>query len=146
MATTSEHGIEDSIGFNLNRVAQLYRRELMRALGEYDLTPEQWQILAALAENGDRLTQAEIAALTFKDKHSMSRMLDRMEQAQWIVRSRHPDDARAAAVTLGQRGSEVPKIRRLLRSHFTRINAALAESQQKQLLALLKVLRASLGD
>jgi DNA-binding MarR family transcriptional regulator len=146
MATLAEHSFDDSIGFNLNRVAQLYRRELTRALVEYDLTPEQWQVLAALAESGNHLSQAEIAALTFKDKHSMSRMLDRMEQARWIVRGPHPDDARAAAVTLGQRGDEVPKIRRLLRSHFMRINAALGDSQQKQLLTLLKILRTGLGD
>jgi DNA-binding MarR family transcriptional regulator len=146
MATSAEHSLDDSLGFNLNRVAQLYRRELTRALVEYELTPEQWQILAALAESGNPLSQAEIAALTFKDKHSTSRMLDRMEQARWIVRAPHPEDARAAAVTLGPRGDEVPKIRRLLRSHFMRINAALGEAQQKQLLALLRVLRTSLGD
>jgi DNA-binding MarR family transcriptional regulator len=141
-----ERSLEDSIGFSLNRVAQLYRRELTRALVDYDLTPEQWQILATLEERRDHLTQAEIAALTFKDKHSMSRMLDRMELAQWIVRARHPGDARAAAVSLGKRGSELPKIRRILRAHFKRINAALSEAQQEQLLTLLKVLRTSFDD
>ncbi len=44
--------LEESLGFNLDRVAQLYRRELIRVLAIYDLTPEQWQILAALSKGG----------------------------------------------------------------------------------------------
>lgn len=146
MSTARHKGLDESLGFNLNRVAQLYRRELIRALAPYELTPEQWQILAALSSRAERLTQGEIAALTSKDKHSTSRMLERMEQAGWIVRAPHPVDGRAAAVALGPREHELAAIRATLSGHFERIDAVLTEAQQEQLLALLRILRSHLGD
>jgi DNA-binding MarR family transcriptional regulator len=138
--------LEESLGFNLYRVAQLYRRELIRALADYDLTPEQWQILVALSESCDSLTQGEIAALTFKDKHSVSRMLDRMEQAGWIKRGAHPEDARASSVVLSKRRGELGEVRAVLNAHFGRIDSLLADAQQRQLLDLLKALRNRLED
>ncbi len=138
--------LDESLGFNLDRVAQLYRRELIRALAAYDLTPEQWQILAALSEHGDGLTQGELAALTFKDKHSVSRMLDRMEQAGWVTRRPHPQDARASKVALSKRSSEMAEVRGVLRSHFARIHSLLSDAQQRQLLGLLKALRDRLEE
>lgn len=136
--------LEDSLGFNLDRVALLFRRELVRALAELNLTPEQWQVLAALSAHPGGLTQGDIAALTFKDKHSVSRMLGRMERAGWIARHGHPTDARASSVVLSSRGSEIPRVRTALRRHFARINALLSETQRRELLSLLRVLRRGL--
>jgi DNA-binding MarR family transcriptional regulator len=138
--------LESSLGFNLDRVALLFRRELVRALADFDLTPGHWQILAALSAHPDRLTQGDIATLTFKDKHSVSRMLGRMERAGWITRLVDPLDARASAVGLSRRRNELPRIRSALRSHFGRINGLLSEPQRRELLSLLKVLRSGLEE
>jgi DNA-binding MarR family transcriptional regulator len=138
--------LDESLGFNLDRVAQLYRRELIRALAGFGLTPEQWQILSALSTHPDGLTQVEIATLTFKDKPSVSRMLGRMEHSGWICRHPHPRDARASSAVLARRGSELGAVKAALCAHFARINGLLAKRQQQQLLQLLKALRAGLED
>ena len=138
--------LDQSLGFNLHRVAQLYRRELIRALADFGLTPEQWQILAALSERREGLTQGEIATLTFKDKHSVSRMLDRMESAGWIARLPHAQDARAFTVRLTRRRTELRAMRAALRAHFARIDRVINDEQRRQMIELLAVLRAGLED
>ncbi len=136
--------LDESLGFNLDRVAQLFRRELIRALADYGLTPEQWQILGALAAHPLGVTQADLAGLTFKDKHSTSRMLGRLERAGWIARKPCPEDARATRVVLGRRRSELGAVKLALHGHFARINGLLSVPQQRELLALLRTLRHAL--
>jgi MarR family transcriptional regulator, lower aerobic nicotinate degradation pathway regulator len=133
--------LDGSLGFNLDRVAKLYRRELIRALADYGLSPEQWQVISALSARKNGLSQAEIAALTSTDKHSMSRMLGRMQRAGWVHRTGDPEDARAFRVTLARPPADVDSLRVALRKHFSRINSALTESKQRRLLGLLKTLR-----
>jgi MarR family transcriptional regulator, lower aerobic nicotinate degradation pathway regulator len=135
--------LESSLGFNLYRVAQLFRRELMRALASDGLTPEQWQILVALEEHCDGRTQSELAALTLKDRHALSRTLERMERDGWIRRRPHPVDARASAVELANR-RRLPGMRRGLLEHFEDVHALLSRSEQRVLLRLLRKLRAGL--
>lgn len=143
---TTNRSLDDSVGFNLFRAAQLYRRELIHVLDEYDLTPEQWQVLAVLSSVKERITQGEIATLIFKDKHSISRMLDRMENTGWIKRHPHQTDTRATDVFLGERRSEISGIRVMLQKHFERIDSVLTDWQRCELLTALKLLRTHLGD
>jgi MarR family transcriptional regulator, lower aerobic nicotinate degradation pathway regulator len=139
--------LDQALGFNLYQVALLFRRELMRALSEHGLTPEQWQILVALDEGGEGLTQNQVAALTLKDKHSVSRILARMERAGWIARRADPCDGRAVRVR------PTPRSRRALRpmlatldGHFRRVDAALTGAERGRLLELLRKLRDELED
>ncbi|MEL6546078.1 MAG: hypothetical protein AAFQ82_15730, partial [Myxococcota bacterium] len=66
MARTS---LEQVMQFNCYRAGLLLRRELMHALKEYDLTPEQWQVLVTLWDSGQALSQTEIAEVVLKDRH-----------------------------------------------------------------------------
>ena len=79
--------LDDALGFNLDRVAKLFRRELVRALAEHGLSPEQWQTLAVLLLRGQPLSQREICALTLRDKPAVSRMVARMERDGWVRRA-----------------------------------------------------------
>jgi DNA-binding MarR family transcriptional regulator len=146
MPASGNTELDGSLGFNLDRVAKLYRRELIRALADYGLSPEQWQVISALSARKDGLSQSEIAALTSKDKHSMSRMLGRMERSGWVRRTEDPVDARAFRITLARPPGDVDALRTALRKHFAGINIALSEPQQRQLLGLLRTLRAHLED
>ena len=49
--------LQDSLGYNLYRVSLLFRRELIRALSEYGLTPEQWQVLVVLWSSDHPVSQ-----------------------------------------------------------------------------------------
>jgi MarR family transcriptional regulator, lower aerobic nicotinate degradation pathway regulator len=139
--------LDDQIGFNLSRVAQLFRSELMHALADYELTPEQWQVMQTLWSTAQGLNQNEVAHLTLKDKHSVSRILGRLERDGWISRRPDPQDARAFIVEPTAQGNalraEVPA---RLWAHFTDILGVLEGDEAAQLLALLKKLRRKLGD
>ena len=91
----------------------------MRALADYEMTPEQWQVMQALWSTEEDLTQNDVAHLTLKDKHTVSRILKRLERDGWIVKRPHPEDARAHVVEPTKRAwtlrGEVP---RKLNAHF----------------------------
>jgi MarR family transcriptional regulator, lower aerobic nicotinate degradation pathway regulator len=139
--------LDDALGFNLYRVALLFRRELMNALAEYELTPEQWQIMAALWSTDEPLSQNAVADLTLKDKHTVSRILGRLERDGWIDRQTDPRDSRSLLVRptpwADERRERVPAA---LNGHFDPILGSLDPEEREQLLRLLKRLRGTLGD
>lgn len=144
MRRVEQAELDGTLGFNLDRVAKLYRRELIRALANQGLSPEQWQVICALLARRDGLSQTEIAALTSKDKHSISRMLKRLERSGWVCRNDDPGDARSCRITLARPAVDVNALRAALREHFSTINSVLTDSQQRHLLELLQTLRTQL--
>lgn len=138
--------LDDALGFNLDRVANLFRLELMRALARYDLTPEQWQIMALIWLSETPLRQQDITEMLVKDKHNISRMVRRLEAKGWIERESDPH-SRAfflRPTALGQSlKDEVP---RALLAHFDRIGLGLTPAQAQELIALLKIVRGHLHD
>lgn len=139
--------LNDALGFNIYRVALLFRKELIHALAEYAMTPEQWQVMRALWSTSERLNQNDIAHLTLKDKHSVSRMLARLERDGWIVRQPDPGDARASLIVPTEQANRLRhSVPDQLYAHFRPILGALSEEEARQLLGLLHMLRARLGD
>ena len=138
--------LDDALGFNINRVAILFRRELMRALSRYRMTPEQWQVMVTLW-TGKSLSQMEIVNITLKDKHSVSRIIQRLERNGWVKKMINPEDGRSTLIQPTEKGwslqNEVPE---KLIGHFQTIFLELGKDEGKQLLSLLKKLRKILGD
>ena len=139
--------LEDSLGFNISRAGLLVRRELMRALAEYKMTPEQWMILISLWSTGTPLNQSEIVQLTLKDKHTVSRIIQRLERDGWIKKKADPNDARVTVIQLTKKGisfkDEVPAT---LYEHFDKILKDFDDHEIELLIKSLKKLRSSLGD
>ena len=139
--------LDDALGFNIYRTALLFRNELMHALAEYDLTPEQWQVMQTLWSADKGLNQNEVAHLTLKDKHTVSRMLTRLERDGWISRRPDPTDARAFRIEpTAQAQSLRDEVPAKLLQHFATILGALDQEERGELLLLLKKLRRRLGD
>lgn len=118
----------------------------MKALSDYEMTPEQWQVMATLW-NDNELTQTEIVELTLKDKHSVSRIIQRLIDKGWIKKVTNPKDRRSTIIRLTKKGSrledEIPK---KLLGYFESFHKALGKDNQHQLIALLKKVRTLLGD
>lgn len=138
--------LDDQLGFNLVRVANLFKREHARALRGFKLTPEQWQALATLWRHGT-LNQTEIARVTMQDAPTVSRMLARMEQNGWLARRPDPSDARSSLVELTAEGQALETVlpAKLIR-HFRQFLSNFSEADQRELLALLRRLRSATGD
>ena len=137
--------LDDAMPFNVYRLALLFRRELMNALSEYKLTPEQWQVMRVLWEISEPLNQNDIAHITLRDRHTTSRIVARLERDGWVKKSVDPNDARAWLITptteAEKMKSEIPS--KLIGS-FKPIFELLEEDESEQFLSTLKKLRSYL--
>lgn len=102
--------VENALGFWIHRVYQATRNEMYRAFREQgqELTPEQWTVLIRLWERDGR-TQSELSDATFRDRPTMSRIIDGMEERGLLERRPDPDDGRVRAVFLTRKGKDLKK-------------------------------------
>ncbi|MDR8393973.1 MarR family winged helix-turn-helix transcriptional regulator [Aliifodinibius sp. S!AR15-10] len=139
--------LDDAVGFNVYRVALLFRKELQTALSEYNLTPEQWQVMQTLWSTDDMVNQNDIAYLTLKDKHNISRMIARMEKNNWIKRRQDPTDGRAYIIESTQWAkNRREEVRTKLLDHFSEIFDVVSQEELDQLLETMKKFRRRLED
>jgi DNA-binding MarR family transcriptional regulator len=114
--------LDNAMAFWVHRVYQAQRNAMYRAFREKDveLTPEQWGVLVRLWERDGR-TQTDLSESTFRDRPTMSRMIDALETAGLVERRATEGDARARLVFLTTRARELkpkllPVARRLVTS------------------------------
>ncbi len=139
--------LNNSLGFNIYRVNILFRRELMNALSDYEMTPEQWQIMTILWESEGPLNQREIVQDTLKDKHTVSRIINRLDRDGWVTKEVSPKDKRSTIIKLTKKSNSLRKeMLKKLSKHFKEIFNDLGEKQHKDLLQNLKKLRKILED
>ena len=90
------------------KVSTAINRKLYRnfRLHGIDISPEQWTILLSLWEK-DGITQQELCNATFKDKPSMTRLIDNMERQHLVVRISDKRDRRTNLIHLTKTGREL---------------------------------------
>ena len=107
---TEEFRIDQQLVFAIlnGKVSTAINRKLSRNFRQegIEITPEQWTILLALWEK-DGITQQELCHATFKDKPSMTRLFDNMEQQHLVVRISDKKDKRTNLVYLTNTGREL---------------------------------------
>lgn len=97
------------------KVSAAINRKLYRNFRQNNLeiTPEQWTVLLFLWEK-DGVTQQELCNATFKDKPSMTRLIDNMERMHLVVRTSDKSDRRINLIHLTQTGRELEERTRLI--------------------------------
>ena len=90
------------------KVSTAINRKLSRNFRQegVEITPEQWTILLFLWEK-DGVTQQELCNATFKDKPSMTRLIDNMERQHLVVRISDKKDQRNNLIHLTKTGREL---------------------------------------
>lgn len=103
--------LERALAFWIHRVNQALRAATYRAFRDagLELTPEQWMVLVRLWSEDGR-TPAELAAATFRDRPTMTRVLDVMEREGLVVRRTDARDARSRRVFLTAEGKRLRKV------------------------------------
>jgi DNA-binding MarR family transcriptional regulator len=81
--------LDNSLGFCNYRLSLLLKRHLIKTIKRYGMTPEQWQILVTVVEAEKPILSSYIGYVTLQDRHSVSRMLDRMVEKKWITKKMH---------------------------------------------------------
>lgn len=94
---------EESIGYLLKRAGNQLTVTFDRALAEFDMTHAQLGIFLKLL-HGHANTAADLARELMTDTGSMTRTLDRLEEKDFIQRTRSIEDRRVVQVALTNRG------------------------------------------
>ena len=107
---TEEFRIDQQLVFAIlnGKVSTAINRKLSRNFRQngIEITPEQWTILLSLWEK-DGITQQDLCNATFKDKPSMTRLIDNMEKQHLVVRISDKRDKRTNLVYLTKTGREL---------------------------------------
>ena len=86
------------------QLANLFIRRLGPLFEKAKITPQQWTVLAALADADGAITLVALARRLMVTKQNMTGMIARLEQLGLADRSEDPNDLRSSRVTLTRRG------------------------------------------
>lgn len=103
---------EESSGFLLWQVTNLWQREIKKALEQYGLTHSQFVLMASIhwmALHNQEVTQIVLSAHTKIDPMTTSTVLRTLQQKGFVQRQEHLTDTRAKTVVLTDDGREIIK-------------------------------------
>jgi DNA-binding MarR family transcriptional regulator len=103
---------EESSGFLLWQVTNLWQREIKKALEQYGLTHSQFVLLASihwLSLHKQEVTQVVLSNHTKIDPMTTSTVLRTLQQKGFIQRQEHSTDTRAKTVALTEEGKKLIK-------------------------------------
>lgn len=104
---------EDSSGFLLWQVTNLWQRELRKALDPFGITHAQFVLLAStywLTISGDEVTQMQLSKHTKIDPMTTSTVLRTLQKKGLLQRKEHPVDTRAKVIALTEAGKKLTKL------------------------------------
>lgn len=144
MANTSNP--DQSIGYVLNDVARLLRRNFNRRVKELALTQVQWLALAHISRN-EGMKQSRLADILEVQPISVGRLIDRMATAGWVERRPDPVDRRATNLYLTDKCEPILK---KMQKHAVEVRAlaltGIPEKEQQLMMKHLQVMRQNLID
>ena len=86
------------------QLANLFNRRLAPVFEKAKVTPQQWAVLAALADENAPVTLVALARRLVVTKQNMTGMIARLEQLGVAERQGDPNDLRSSRVQLTRRG------------------------------------------
>jgi MarR family transcriptional regulator, organic hydroperoxide resistance regulator len=101
---------EDSTGFLLWQVTNLWQREIKKALEPQGLTHSQFVLMASihwLTLHNEEVTQIVLSAHTKIDPMTTSTVLRTLQQKGFVQRQEHLTDTRAKTVALTKEGKMI---------------------------------------
>lgn len=95
------------IGSYIDRTYKVVRQDLINRFkaASVDITPEQWVILSKLNEQD--MFQTDLASMSFRDKPTVSRIVDLLVSKKLVERERDKSDGRKYHVKITQKGREM---------------------------------------
>jgi DNA-binding MarR family transcriptional regulator len=103
-------GPEQSPGYQLWRVTNLWQRRMRATLAPLGLTHVQFVLLAVtawLTRDDGVVTQIQVADAAGTDEMMTSQVLRTLERNNFIVREKHPSDARARRLVVTDSGRAI---------------------------------------
>ena len=101
---------EDSLGFLLWQTSQIWQRLIKQALDAYDISHNQFVIMATLMWfelHNFETTQVSLINWTKLDKMTVSKSLKKLVVLELVTRIEHETDTRAKSVSLTEKGKDL---------------------------------------
>ena len=128
--------LEKSLGFKINRTANKLNNKYNQLLQSFDIAPEQRATLEIIKYEED-VNQTKIANILGKDKTTISRTLNTLENKNLITKSQI--DKRTNLIQLTQKGEEIlNESFSSVKNFRTNLTSKLSEEELKQLFSLLE--------
>ncbi len=135
-----KYSFNDSVGFHLNRVANILRIGFSKCLEPYNIAPEQYGTLEIVSKDGE-ITQSEIAEILGKGKPTIGRALDALEKKGLIFRAQNNEDRRIKPIHLTEEGHKLlSKVTPMAQAFNDAIKAKVSEEERKQFLHILDII------
>jgi DNA-binding MarR family transcriptional regulator len=136
--------------FWITQVIGARDRELGQGLRDYGLRVPEWRALAALYGR-EGCTMSELAELATIDRTTLTRTIDRMEDAGWLSRRDDAADLRVTRLALSAAGRRMfervwPEVERLNALALSGLSSAQIESLRKILGQMQANLEATVGQ
>ena len=100
------YSYNDSLGFQVNKTANIMRSRFNHFLKPYGLTAEQYVILKAISEN-TCITPSQLADILSKDKTTITRMIDTLVKSDFIQRQQSISDRRSHTLAYSPKSTTV---------------------------------------
>jgi MarR family transcriptional regulator, organic hydroperoxide resistance regulator len=141
--TFSVEKAEESSGFLLWQVTNLWHREIKKALDQYGLTHSQFVLLASihwLTIHKQEVTQVILSNHTKIDPMTTSTVLRTLQQKGFIQRQEHLTDTRAKSVGLTEEGKKIIKKAVVTVENFDKKFFSILGNKEKELNRNLAIL------
>lgn len=119
------------------KIAQLQ----MFARNDFEITPEQYIILAILVENGE-LYQRQIAEIAYKDRPNITRLINILEKKGLVKRVEDVQKRKVYKIVITEKGKEIHKKIRpyMLELHNSAVDGITKEELEACINTLCKML------
>ena len=95
--------IHDSLSYHIHVTANQLRNNFNEFLKPYDIYTEQFGILCSLNQYGTS-TVSQLAEYSYKDKTTVSRLVDSLIKKEFVSRETSPTDRRSYLISLTTKG------------------------------------------
>jgi len=137
--------MNETIGFLLNDSARLFRRAFNARTKDSGVTALQWRMISYLKRH-EGIRQGPLAELIEVEPITLSRMVDRLVEADLVERRADPTDRRAWRLYLTPRaGDLLHTMRRTTEDLNKEATEGLTPAERDQLAVLVQRVRANLS-
>lgn len=98
--------LADAVSFLLSRIQSRIKNIFLKKLKQYQITPEQWVLLARLSEQ-EGISLTELSYVSLRDKPYTTRLIDKLADHKLIFKEESPDDRRSTLIYLTWQGAKM---------------------------------------
>lgn len=137
--------LDRSFGFLVHDIARLQRKVFDRRASSLGLTKPQWSVLAHLARH-EGISQAGLAEILEVEPITLTRHIDRLQEAGWVERRPDPNDRRIRRLHLTEQAFPIlDQLRPMAAATREDALADLTQTERERLIDVLLVIKENLS-